>query len=251
MSNLLLDEQPLVVLPKLASLIGLNEAIALQQLHYWVERSKNEKEGTYWVYNTVEEWREQFPFWSKNTVIRTFEKLEKKELVSTGCFNRNKSDRTKWYTINYDQLTKLSSPSTQDEQMDNPKWVNGSSTQDGQLVNQRIPQTTSETTTDNIPFTEIVSYLNVKTSTAYKPTSKETKKLITARWNEGWRLDDFKIVIDNKVSEWLGDPKWSNYLRPATLFGNKFESYRNQKGVKTSAKDKSAEQSASDYQLPF
>lgn len=250
MSNLLLDEQPLVVLPKLASLIGLNEAIALQQLHYWVERSKNEKEGTYWVYNTVEEWREQFPFWSKNTVIRTFEKLEKKELVSTGCFNRNKSDRTKWYTINYDQLTKLSSPSTQDEQMDNPKWVNGSSTQDGQLVNQRIPQTTSETTTeDNIPFVQIVSYLNVQAKTSYRPATKKTKQLIAARWKEGFTLEDFKRVVDNKVAEWLNDSKMNQYLRPETLFGTKFESYLNQKGANGNGTAQNAQ--GPDIDLPF
>lgn len=102
--------------------------------------------------------------------------------------------------------------------------------------------TQNSTVKDNIPFKEIVSYLNVKTSTKYKPSSKKTKQLIAARFNEGFTLDDFKKVIDNKVAEWLNDSKMSQYLRPETLFGTKFESYLNQKEsqkqneVKTHAK---------------
>ncbi|MDW8515083.1 conserved phage C-terminal domain-containing protein [Priestia flexa] len=128
------------------------------------------------------------------------------------------------------------------------------------VENQRLLSTDStkylskpntDDTKDNIPFKEIVSYLNVKTSTAYKPSSKKTKQLIAARWKEGFTLDDFKKVIDNKVAEWLNDSKMSQYLRPETLFGTKFESYLNQKGGVTNAKDQAAEQSADDYQLPF
>jgi uncharacterized phage protein (TIGR02220 family) len=89
---------------------------------------------------------------------------------------------------------------------------------------------------NNIPYREIVSYLNVKTSSSYKPATKKTQTLIKARWNEGFTLDDFKRVIDNKVSEWLKDTKMSQYLRPETLFGTKFESYLNQKEVKGDAR---------------
>jgi uncharacterized phage protein (TIGR02220 family) len=83
---------------------------------------------------------------------------------------------------------------------------------------------------DNIPFVDIIDYLNSKANTNYRHTSKKTQQLIRARWNEGFRLDDFKTVIDKKVSEWLNDPKMNKYLRPETLFGTKFESYLNQKG---------------------
>lgn len=87
-----------------------------------------------------------------------------------------------------------------------------------------------------IPYREIISYLNVQTSSAYKPASKKTKELINARWNEGFTLEDFKKVIDNKTAEWLNDDNMSQYLRPVTLFGTKFESYLNQKGGKTNAR---------------
>ena len=73
---------------------------------------------------------------------------------------------------------------------------------------------------------EIISYLNQKARTNYKPTTKTTQKHINARLNEGYTVDDFKKVIDTKCSEWL-NTDYSKYLRPETLFGNKFESYLN------------------------
>lgn len=79
---------------------------------------------------------------------------------------------------------------------------------------------------DNI--TNIIYYLNEKAKTNYKPTTYKTKSLIKARMNEGFNEDDFKKVIDNKVQEWIGTDM-EKYLRPETLFGNKFEGYLNQK----------------------
>ena len=83
---------------------------------------------------------------------------------------------------------------------------------------------------DNIPYADIVDYMNLKSNSKYKSSTKKTKDLIKARYNEGFTLDDFKKVIDNKTAEWLNDPNMSKYLRPETLFGTKFESYLNQKG---------------------
>lgn len=82
-----------------------------------------------------------------------------------------------------------------------------------------------------IPYQEIVAYLNQTTHSRYAHDSKRGKKtrtLINARWQEGWRLEDFRYVISVKALEWLGT-EHEKYLRPETLFGTKFESYRNQK----------------------
>lgn len=81
---------------------------------------------------------------------------------------------------------------------------------------------------DKIPYTEIISYLNEKTGKSYGYKTKKTRELIRARFNEGFNLDDFKKVIDTKTDEWLNDSKMALYLRPATLFGGKFDQYRNQ-----------------------
>ncbi|PHF09278.1 phage replisome organizer N-terminal domain-containing protein [Bacillus wiedmannii] len=82
---------------------------------------------------------------------------------------------------------------------------------------------------DSIPYQEIIEYLNAEAKTKYQHKSKKTRELINARWKEGFTLEDFKQVIDTKTTQWLNDPKMSIYLRPLTLFGNKFESYLNEK----------------------
>lgn len=74
----------------------------------------------------------------------------------------------------------------------------------------------------------IVDYLNEKAGTAYRAGSANTQKHINARLAEGYTLDDFKVVIDKKCAEWKGT-EWERYLRPETLFGAKFEGYRNAK----------------------
>ncbi|PZD95211.1 replication protein [Paenibacillus sambharensis] len=83
---------------------------------------------------------------------------------------------------------------------------------------------------DIVPFSEIIDYLNAKAGTKYRASTDSTKRHITARWNQNYRLDDFKAVIDKKCAEWLGTDL-EQYLRPETLFGTKFEAYLNQKIV--------------------
>lgn len=104
-SKLLISEEPLQVLPSLATEIGLNEAIILQQLHYWMNPRRNQGEihdGRRWIYNTYQQWQDNFPFWSVDTIKRTINKLEQNDLIeSTDRFNADTRDRTKWYTINY------------------------------------------------------------------------------------------------------------------------------------------------------
>ena len=83
--------------------------------------------------------------------------------------------------------------------------------------------------TSNDTYFSIVSYLNQKAGTKYKPTTPKTKTAIKARLSEGFTVEDFKTVIDKKCAEWLGDDKMEKYLRPETLFGTKFEGYLNAK----------------------
>ncbi len=84
---------------------------------------------------------------------------------------------------------------------------------------------------DDIPYKEIIDYLNEKTGSQFRNTTKKTQTLIKARFAEGFNLDDFKKVIDTKAAEWLNDSKMSKFLRPETIFGTKFESYLNQKAI--------------------
>ena len=75
---------------------------------------------------------------------------------------------------------------------------------------------------------QIVAHLNSATGKAFRPASRKTSSLINARYREGFRFDDFSVVIDTKAREWLGG-EMEQYLRPETLFGSHFESYLNQR----------------------
>lgn len=78
-----------------------------------------------------------------------------------------------------------------------------------------------------IPYQEIIDYLNEQTGKAFKSNTVKTRKFIQARFSEGYKTDDFKRVIRQKVQDWKGTEQ-DKYLRPETLFGTKFEGYLNQ-----------------------
>lgn len=126
MTQLIIDENPLLIAPKLATIIGLNEAIVLQQIHYWINIFKQTQdehhfqEGEWWVWNTGSEWQENFPFWSECTVRRVLDNLrnsytskenDKKvtrgPLVVVGNFNKKGYDQTLWYRVDYEEVARL------------------------------------------------------------------------------------------------------------------------------------------------
>lgn len=107
MSKLLINEQPLQVLPTLAGLIGLEESIALQQLHYrqkWIEAEQIEGyrvDGVFWVTASYSDWREKdFPFWNEAKIGRVFRALEALPFIQTAQHEAKSSDHTKSYRIN-------------------------------------------------------------------------------------------------------------------------------------------------------
>lgn len=105
MTRLLLDEPPLLVMPSLAKAIGLEASIVLQQLHYWSAMARPRDDGRRWVFNTVTQWAEQFPFWSERTTRRILADLRESGVVDAAEFNASKGDRTMFYAIDYDRLS--------------------------------------------------------------------------------------------------------------------------------------------------
>lgn len=85
---------------------------------------------------------------------------------------------------------------------------------------------------------DVIYYLNQKTGKSYRYTTAKTRKLLNARFNEGFQIADFQKVIDNKVAEWGDDEKMNRFLRPETLFGTKFEGYLNEQPKKEVARKK-------------
>ena len=74
---------------------------------------------------------------------------------------------------------------------------------------------------------EILYYLNEKTGKNFKSTTKAHQKFIIARLNEGYKLEDFKYVVDVMYARWKFTD-YEQYLQPQTLFGNKMDNYLNQ-----------------------
>ena len=110
--KLLYTKEPIVINPIAAEVLGVNESIIIQQIHYWLninEKAKiNFHEGRYWTYNTYENWQKtNFRFLSVPTLKRIFKKLEDKKILIKDNFNKKKYDRTLWVTINYEKLDEL------------------------------------------------------------------------------------------------------------------------------------------------
>ncbi len=137
---------------------------------------------------------------------------EKEEQEKPNGFSENQSENL-GFEKNPDNDNDNDNDNENDNENENDKEID--------IVPQEKPK-------EVIPFDEIVGYLNEKAGTRFKASSADTRRHIRARWAEGFRLEDFKTVIDKKVAEWGTDAKMLIYLRPLTLFSTKFESYLNQ-----------------------
>lgn len=136
------------MLPTLAEAIGLNEAIILQQIHYWITtpRMGKQHDGKRWIYNSVREWQEMnFPFWSEATIKRALANLRAFGLVLTENLNEKTYDRTLWYTIDYDALNRLQQ--SIGSKCNNPLGQNAP--MDEVKLHQPIPENTQRITREN------------------------------------------------------------------------------------------------------
>lgn len=160
----ILNLHPLVLDKELAVVLGLNEALILQQVHYWIEINKknnrNFHEGRYWTYNTIDEWHEEFPFWSNSTIKRTFKRLRDMNLIIVDNFNVYQMDRTLWYTINYEELEKMIKDEENDATLDKNDTMIGSKGDDNDIQNEPM-----ERTNMNSPLPEITTKTSTEIST--------------------------------------------------------------------------------------
>ena len=219
MSRLLINEPPLQVLPSLAKEIGLNEAIMLQQMHYWLLKSANEFTGVKWFYKTLEEWQTEFPFWSAMTIRRTLGSLEKQKIIKIGNFNKKKFDKTKWYTIDYQRVNRRC---VQNEQTYTRDY------QESTTENNNVPEEKPLKVVWTEETRHIIDYLNKRAGKKYSVKTKKTAQLIHKLLDNGFTVEDFERVIDIKCKQWLNNEKMNQYLRPRTLFSEKFEDYLNE-----------------------
>lgn len=161
-----------------------------------------------------------------------------KELEEKGYLKRERERNDKGQLVNADwQLadTPMFKKRTLDKRTLEKRTLENCTLLNTNLTNEKLTKeehtNNSRAKPDSIAdeVKTIVGYLNEKTKSTYRTTTRETKRLIKARLNEGFTVDDFKTVIDKKTAVWFNDTKMKNYLRPTTLFGPKFEEYLNEK----------------------
>lgn len=231
MSNLLLDERPLIVLPSLAAMLNsLDEAVILQQIHYWIEKRQNYREGRYWVYNSMENWMQQFPWIkSRTTLTRYFNNLEKKGLLITGNYNKAGFDKTKWYTIDYSTLSDF-------EQ----RLYRTCTTSDQNLVNGM----NRTCTTNTIDYTEITSESTTNKQANAVSADADLSESFNKLWNlypkkqgkkdafrhyKAWRkkskdnADDYLLRKLNEYKAYLAANQWLHPMNGSTWFNGRFD----------------------------
>lgn len=206
------ESHPILVKPKVAQMIGLNEAIVLQQIIYWINSPSGvEIDDVKWVYNTIDQWRNQFPFWSARTIRRALDSLKEMGLIDAQKLSNNKFDNTLYYRPIFGKYSGKS---------------NGTNCPHLNMTN--CPHHYTENTKTNSTAEQakqIIDYLNVKAGTAYRHAQSHLR-LITARINDGATVDEMKRVIDQKCEDWLSDNRMKTYLRPSTLFNaTNYENY--------------------------
>ena len=149
------------------------------------------------------------------------ENVQNKKTISNSCPTEIEIDKEKELEqdlkldINKEYIVEGTSPNEQSSPCTFPTWLEETAIKDLEKTKHKelwIP----------------IVYLNQVANKRYKFVDK-TKRLLLARFKEGYTLEDFKQVIDIKTAEWKDSPEFSKYLRPETLFGSKFDSYLNQK----------------------
>ncbi|KKN60096.1 hypothetical protein LCGC14_0535650 [marine sediment metagenome] len=156
-SKVLFDKSPLVIDRDLAQIVGLHEAIIVQQIHYWLvgneERTNNFRDGFYWTFNSYREWQQTFNFWSARTIQRLILDLQQKGILVVGNFNRLKIDKTKWYRIDYDKLSSWSPTNDIKDELSSTQRQTGTMVtkevlDHGASLSSPLPETNAKTTTE-------------------------------------------------------------------------------------------------------
>lgn len=205
MGKWLFDSHPIVVDRELAAVFGLNEAIVLQQLNYWLN-SKTAKtvNGRKWVYNSYNQWHDDnFPFWSLATVRRAIDSCEKKGLIITANYNKAGFDKTKWYSIDYYAVDKgMSKRFAQNEQTYCSKRASGA-VQNEQTYTRDYTEITSETTAASWPAHSAAESVQPESnpSSAASLRNNEGMNEVFNSWTNAWGWPNGIITTD--LTEWV------------------------------------------------
>jgi hypothetical protein len=224
---LLFDEQPIVFDRTLAREIGDRHATVLQQVHYWIEvnrKNKNKevyKDGYYWTYRSIKKWHEEeFDYLSFSTVRRTFDDLIENGYLITGEYNKFGADRTKWYRVNKDKISELYEKITNEKHLSNMTNANAQNEQmemskmsssEMLKMSQPIQENNKRLNKDNISYqSNNIIYVNQNEKVNELNDSKNINDKSFRKYNTQYFRDSFGYsrVSKNKQVEL---DKWIKY----------------------------------------
>jgi hypothetical protein len=234
--SLLLDDYPLVVLPRLAEKIGLNEALFLQQVQYWLNNSNKVIDNQKWIYNSFENWQKQFPFWSIRTLKRIVKKLTDDDFLITNQLDQNRFNRTNWYSINYDKIAQINDSDkmaqSKKKQQESAKLTQQESANLTQqesaklaLSKQRLPSTTKKTNA----LSDKKSLENISFEDWYKNYPRKRGKDRAKLLFKKLKKDELEILIEatKLYSEEVKDREPIHIAQSDTFLSQKrFEDFR-------------------------
>lgn len=220
--RLLFNEEPITINRLAANVLGLNEAIVVQQIHYWLNINEKAKiniyDGKVWTFNTYKNWqKENFTFWSVSTLKRIFSKLEENGILIKGNYNKKKYDQTLWVTLDYDVLEKL----LVDYENENNADDNNKNTENVEISTECQNDTMSDcnrVSKWNSGECQVDTMESVKMTLPIPKTTKEITKEIISTTHQDAVVETNKEIIESnthlildsnnkkiKVSKWNKD----------------------------------------------
>tara|TARA_B110000858_G_scaffold86683_1_gene100124 strand:+ start:2466 stop:3239 length:774 start_codon:yes stop_codon:yes gene_type:complete len=192
---------------------GVDEAIIIRNLLYWVSKNKangvNEYDGYTYTYNSIAAFRVLFPFWSERQIGRILKSLEAQNVVKIGNYNKAKYDRTKWYAfVDYQTIHQTVKSNNVKGKKETTKPL--------KAITEKVEPIPYTKTTDTKPntktiYTECVSVydafclqrfdspakINGAEGNALKQTIGYLKKSAVAKgFTEDTALDSFKYILN-------------------------------------------------------
>lgn len=184
---------------------GIPCAVILKHLWYWIEKNrankKNERDGSYWTYNSVSAFCELFPYLSKNTIIRALKKLADEGIIKEAIFNDVAFDRTKWYAITEKGYAIINGGLAQSEHRHLPKMSNSDLPKLGEPIPNKYQ--VSNHINNNISNTNVLDC----PSGSEEPNGKTEIADVISSWN---KLSDYGVSPIKKIT---GGSKRYNCLK--------------------------------------
>ena len=180
---------------------------------------------------------------NRKTVLAALKDLCSQKLIADTGERKGSTGQIKVYKLILDESVKNPKNGTLKQSQKRNSTENGTvpktdtnSTENGTLKQSQKRDTepvrslTSKEPVNNycqerIPDAEIaLENLNAICLKKFRPT-KTNLKNISARLKEKFTLDELALVAEHKSFTWSKDPRMREYLRPQTLYSEKFEAY--------------------------